>query len=580
MPAQHDSSPESASSPRLFFYAFRQASWRGLSGDLIAGISVAAIALPAQMATAHLAGMPPITGIYAFIAAAIGFAILGGNRYLSGGADSTIAPIFASGLSLMAVAGSTQYAHLAGLLSILVGVILLATYLFRLGWLADLLSFPVTIGFLAGISCHILIGQLPQIFQIQVASGHLLSQLWSIILQLPQLNLLSTVIGLGIFALTTFSGQRWPRLPAALIGLSIVVAINVLLPLTHHFSSLSQYGLTMLTHVSGQKPDFAFWRYPWHDIFSLFPLALLVAMVCIMQTAAVSRTTKDSGAPVSKDFAGIGLGCIFSGMAGTFPTNASPARSVVTQNSGGQSQLSALIAAGILTLIVVYAQSILSLIPHAALAGVLMYVGLSILKISEIKRIYRESREEFYLCIATLCMILLLRIEVGVMLGVVLSLLHGVFVTARPNNAEFMRIKNTTIWWHSDAKQPMETLPEVLVYHFAAPLNFTNAEYFTRQLLQQIQQKPAIRLLVIECSGILDIDMTAADKLKALIISLHQRQICVCIARLEAVRARQALWNTGLLEILPEENVFYSVQNAIDARLPQAQTAQPYLPSE
>ncbi|MGL4958879.1 MAG: SulP family inorganic anion transporter, partial [Plesiomonas sp.] len=215
MPAQHDSSPESASSPRLFFYAFRQASWRGLSGDLIAGISVAAIALPAQMATAHLAGMPPITGIYAFIAAAIGFAILGGNRYLSGGADSTIAPIFASGLSLMAVAGSTQYAHLAGLLSILVGVILLATYLFRLGWLADLLSFPVTIGFLAGISCHILIGQLPQIFQIQVASGHLLSQLWRIILQLPQLNLLSTVIGLGIFALTTFSGQRWPRMPAA-----------------------------------------------------------------------------------------------------------------------------------------------------------------------------------------------------------------------------------------------------------------------------------------------------------------------------------------------------------------------------
>ncbi|MGL6117442.1 sodium-independent anion transporter, partial [Plesiomonas sp.] len=152
--------------------------------------------------------------------------------------------------------------------------------------------------------------------------------------------------------------------------------------------------------------------------------------------------------------------------------------------------------------------------------------------------------------------------------------------TARPNNAEFMRIKNTTIWWHSDAKQPMETLPEVLVYHFAAPLNFTNTEYFTRQLLQQIQQKPAIHLLVIECSGILDIDMTAADKLKALIISLHQRQICVCIARLEAVRARQALWNTGLLEILPEENVFYSVQNAIDARLPQAQTAQPYLPSE
>ncbi|MCX2498032.1 SulP family inorganic anion transporter [Plesiomonas shigelloides] len=554
-----------AIAPRLFLQSFRHWKFSWLWGDVVAGVSVAAIALPAQMATAHLAGMPPLTGIYAFIAAAIGFAILGANRYLSGGADSTIAPIFASGLSLMAVAGTPEYAHLAGLLSILVGLILITTYIFRLGWLADLLSYPVTIGFLAGISVHIIVGQLPQIFEIPTPHGHLLRQLAMVLWQLPHANLISTLIGFSLYLLTAMVGRRNPRLPAALLGLLLIMLLNAVF-------DLPKYGVTVLSAVDTQRPDFAFWSLPWQSVMHLFPLALLVALVCIMQTAAVARTTQDKEAPVSQDFAGIGLGCILSGIAGTFTTNASPARSVITQNSGGRSQLAALVAAGLLALIVLNARTILPLIPHAALAGVLMYVGQSILKISEIRRIFQQSREEFYLCIATLVMILLLRIEVGVMLGVILSLLHGVFVTARPNNAEFMRIKGTSIWWHQDNKHEMETLPNVLVYHFAAPLNFTNADFFSNQLWQRIAQKKGLRLLVIECSGILDIDLTAADKLKTLIGELHRQHITVCIARLEAMRAREALWQTGVMTVLPEDNVFYSVQNAIDARAPSAAT--------
>ena len=201
-------------------------AWRQ---DIFAGLSVAAIALPAQMATAHLAGFPIIYGLYVFIVSSLGFFLLGSNRYLSCGADSTIAPIFAVNLAGYAALFSTQYMSLASLLALLVGVILLGVYVFKLGWVANLLSYPVTLGFLAGVSIHIIVSQLPSILGLPHESVSPFKALYYLVQHIEQFNITTTLIGGGVFVFIFWCSRRYKRFPAALIALMVSITIEIVL---------------------------------------------------------------------------------------------------------------------------------------------------------------------------------------------------------------------------------------------------------------------------------------------------------------------------------------------------------------
>ena len=191
-----------------------------LPRDLLAGIMLAAIAVPGQLATARLAGMPPETGLYAFAAGSLAFAAFGANRFISVGADSTIAPIFAGGLAAMSVAGSADYAGLAGMLAILVGAVLVLVGLLRAGWLANLLSIPVTTGFLAGISVHIVVGELPTLLGLPAAQGPLLSQLVHIVGRIGDTNPYPLALGLAVLFVTLGAARISARIPGPLIALA------------------------------------------------------------------------------------------------------------------------------------------------------------------------------------------------------------------------------------------------------------------------------------------------------------------------------------------------------------------------
>src|SRR5450755_4187195 len=200
-----------------------------LSHDLFAGLTLAAIAIPEQMATARLGGFTPQIGFFAFLAGSLAFAVFGSNRFLSCGADSTITPIFAGGLAALAASGSPQYQLLAAALALMVGLMLLAAGVFRLGWIADLLSIPVTLGFLAGISVHILISQLPVILGLPVPDGPMLQRLAILAGRLGQANPFTIVIGLGVLAVVALSERIDARIPGALIGLVAASVAAVLL---------------------------------------------------------------------------------------------------------------------------------------------------------------------------------------------------------------------------------------------------------------------------------------------------------------------------------------------------------------
>jgi MFS superfamily sulfate permease-like transporter len=534
-----------------------------LSRDLFAGLTLAAIVIPEQMATARLGGFAPQIGFFAFVAGSIAFAVFGGNRFLSSGADSTITPIFAGGLAALAAAGSPDYATLAAALALMTGLMLAAAGIFRLGWIADLLSIPVTIGFLAGISAHILISQLPAILGLPSPEGPMLQRLATLVEHLGDTNGFTLVIGLGVLAIIALSEQIDARIPGALIGLALAAAAVVLL-------RLESRGVSVLGGISVDMPALGVPVVSVGQLASLFSLGLIISIVVMVQTAATTRsfpTDPNEPPDVNRDFIGVGIGSIFAGLIGAFPVNASPPRTAVVCETGGRSQIAGLTAVAIVVLLLAFGTSLLHRIPNAALAGVLLFVALRIIRFGQIAAVCRQSLGEFLLILVTAAGIIVLPIEQGVGLGIALSLLHGIWSTTRARVQPFERVPGTSIWWPVSPKLPGEQEPGVSVVGLQAPLSFLNAYDFRRDILAGL--KPAsqkIRLLVLEATGIVEIDFTAAQVLTEIIRQCHDDGVDFAIARLESSRAQDALVRFGIDTVLGPDRLFHSVEEAIRAR--------------
>ncbi|MGO9132503.1 MAG: SulP family inorganic anion transporter [Methylovirgula sp.] len=533
-----------------------------LPQDCVAGLTLAAIAIPEQMATARLAGLSPEIGFFAFLAGSLAFAIFGSNRFLSCGADSTIAPIFAGGLAALAATGSPDYAMLAAALALMVGLLLIAGGLFRLGWIADLLSVPVTTGFLAGIAVHILISQLPSVLGLKQPPLAIFQSLPFLASHLGVINPFTFTIGIGVLALVAMCEKIGARIPGALIGLALATAAVV----AFH---LEARGVTTIGTITGHWPSLSLDFVPFDKFAALAPLSLLVALVVMIQTAATTRsfpTDPDTPPDVDRDYIGVGAGSLLAGLFGAFPVNASPPRTAIVAETSGRSQLAGLIAAGLVIAILIFGARFLRAVPDAALAGVLLFVALRIVRISQMAEIYKQSFGEFLLMLVTFAAMVLMPIEEGVSLGIALSLLHGVWSITRAHAIAFERVPGTSIWWPPNRHYRGETLSHVLVVAFQAPLSFLNAYSFRRDL-QACMRATAepLHLVVLEASAILDIDFTAAQMLRALIRECHKQNIVFAMARLESLRAQDALHRFGLDTALGTDRLYHSVEEAVRA---------------
>jgi SulP family sulfate permease len=555
-----DSSSAGANHVWPVFRSLNAYRFEYVTHDLFAGLTLAAIAIPEQMATARLGGFTPQIGFFAFLAGSLAFAAFGSNRFLSCGADSTITPIFAGGLAALAVSGAPEYQVLAAALALMVGLLLLAAGLFRLGWIADLLSIPVTTGFLAGISVHIIISQLPGLLGLPSPAGPMLQRLAILGTHLHETNPFTLVIGLGVLVTTAVSERIDARIPGALIGLGLAGAAVAWL-------GLESRGVSVLGAVTPTLPSLAIPQTSPGQLASLVSLALIVSIVVMVQTAATTRSfpsNPDEPADVDRDFIGVGVGSMLSGLIGAFPVNASPPRTAVVCETGGRSQLAGLAAAAIVIALLVFGGSLLSRIPNAALGGVLLFVALRIIRTKEIIAIYRQSLGEFLLIVLTAAAIIVLPIEQGVGIGIALSLLHGIWSTTRARVQLFERVPGTSIWWPSSPSLPGDREAGIIVAGFQAPLSFLNAYHFRRDLLEALQSSPEkARLIVLEATGIVEIDFTAAQILADIIRRCHAGGIDFAIARLESVRAQEALVRFGIHELLGPERLFHSVEEAI-----------------
>ena len=563
-------SPDEPSSPRTAWPLLRGLTgWKmgDLWPDLVAGATLAAISIPEQMATARLAGFPPQAGFVALIAGVIGFAAFGDSRRLSVGADSTIAPIFAGSLAALGI-GSAHYLGAASTLALSVGVLLAVAGVLRFGFIADLLSIPVTTGFLAGIAGHIVVSQAPEALGLHATHGPLFEQAQSLGERLGSANPWTVGISLGVLAIMLLGERISARIPGALIGVAAAGAATVLFGLEAH-------GVTTIGELSGPVFQIVPLSAGLADFRTIAPLALVITLIIMVQTAATTRSYPLGHDPdVNRDFVGVGAANLVAGAAGVFAVDASPPCTAIVAEAGGTSQLTSLLTAALALALLLFGGGIIAHIPRAALAGILFFVAFRIVRTHVIAEVWRRSRAEFLLIVVTALAMLALPIQQGVSVGIILSVLHGVWTTTRSRAVELKRIPGTSIWWPPTPGVAEEDAPGVKVIALQAPLSFLNAYNFRAEIERAIEGA-SLRFVVIEANALVEIDYTGAAMLQDLIGRLRGRGIDVALARLESVRAQQSFARLGLTDLIGRDRIFHSVQEAIDALVRRPASSSP-----
>jgi MFS superfamily sulfate permease-like transporter len=478
--------------------------------DLVAGVTLLAIALPEQLATSRLAGMPPITGFYAFVAGTLLFAMLGSNPQMSVGADSTIAPLFAVAVARLAASGSANYVDLVGIVAVMVGVLVFLVGALRLGWVAEFLSAPIIAGFMSGVAVIIVVHQLPDLLGVPHAAGSTLYRLKFVAEHLGSTNGPTLAIGAAVFAVVVAAERIDRRLPGALLGLvgsTVIVAA----------AGLHSNGVALLGSFSHGAPRLGLFDFSTSTLASVAPVAGVVALVVVSQTAATTRAFADQGryeVDVGRDFVGVGAGSIASGLIGSFPVNASPARTAAVASASGRTQAAGL-GAALALVALIPAAGLLKDLPLATLAAVLIFVATRVFRGRDLVAVARFDRFELALALVTLITVALVGVEQGIGVAVGLAILDRTRLSARPGLHVLGRIPGTTSWIPLDVEGGAQSVPSVLVVLFATPLWYANAIHFRGAMSAAVAQAPGqTELVVLDALGMSDIDYTGSRALE------------------------------------------------------------------
>jgi MFS superfamily sulfate permease-like transporter len=537
------------------FLSLRHLPRRRVPGELLAGVTLLALAIPEQLATAHLGQLPAYVAMIGFVVATIVFAALGSNPILSVGADSTITPLFAMALIRLAVPASTHYLTLVALTACVAGICVALVGVCRLGWLADFLSVPIVTGFMVGVGCTIIVHQLPEALGVPSGSGSLTNRLTHLVAQRGHMQWLALALAAGTVLIVVACERWWPKLPGALVA---VLGGTLLLRIVHwrHVALLGRSpagGLTFrLAHAT------------WTDALGVITTGVTVAVVIISQSAATSRSVADElgvSVNINRDFVALGLANMASGLVGALPVNASPARTSVVRASGGKTQLVALTAAAGAVVLVPFA-SVLRTLPLACLAGILFFVAGRLIKIGTLRSIARVSPWECALALATTVAVVLWGVQIGLAIAVALAIADQTRRSTRPRVLLLEREIGTTSWRPRE-KGRTERVDHVTVLLFGAALFFANADRFRHEVQQALREVPDTQHLVLDAASIVDIDYTGLTTLRALVDDLKREGITVVMARANEVTERAV--RHAPAECVRTLAIFASVNEAVTA---------------
>ncbi len=493
-------------------------------GDVLAGVTLAALGIPEVLGYAKIAGMPVVTGLYTLLLPMAVFAVLGSSRHLVVGADSATAAILAAALTGLAAVGSPKYVQLAGLAALLTGGLLLLARVARLGFLVNFLSRTVLLGFLTGVGIQVAAGQLPDMLGIKAAGTRTLSRLVDTLGKLPHAHGPTVAVAAAVIAVSMVARRITRRVPGALIA--VVGAI-----IASRVTGLAARGVAVLGAVPRGLPHLGAPSLSWHAARILVGAAASMFVVILAQSAATSRAyAVKYKEPFSEDTDLVGLGAanVVAAFSGTFVVNGSPTKTQMVDSAGGRSQLAPLTTSVVVLIVLLLLTGPLAYLPIAALAAVVFIIAAELIDIRGMRRILSIRRHEFAVAVLTALAVVVLGVQDGIVVAVIASVIDHLRHSYHPRNS--VLVKSPAGHWKAFPVTPgARTEPGLVVYRFGTSLYYANASRLVDDMRTLAQGSP-FRWLVLDCAAIGDIDYTASSVLAEAIRQLHERHIRFIVA--------------------------------------------------
>jgi sulfate permease, SulP family len=537
--------------------------------DVIAGVTLAALAIPEVMGYTTIAGMPVITGLYTILLPVLAFAIFGSSRHLVVGADSATAAVMAAGLVGLAATGSDQYVALAGMLALMAAGFLLLARLIGLGFLADFLSRTVLVGFLTGVGIQVACGQvggmlgIPEGTGVTIAGhdfGNTFGKLISTLQNLGDISWTTVAVSAGV--LVTILGMKFitGKIPGALIAVIGSIFISWKWDLVSH-------GVATLGPVPGGLPKISLPHASWADIPALMGTAVSIFVLILAQSAATSRAYAakyDDDFSEDVDLVGLGAASVMAGLSGTFPVNGSPTKTQMVDGAGGTSQVAQLTTGVIVAIVLLFLTVPLQYMPKAVLASVVFLIGIELVDLAGMRNILRLRPDEFVVATLTALTVVLVGVEQGIVLAIVASIIDHIRRSYRPNTAV---LAPGADGWHSTPAEPTtRSVPGAVVYRFSSSLYYANANLFSQSILAFVTDPaaPPLRWFCLDAAAIDDIDFTGAQTLRSVHGELAGHGVKLTIVELQA-QVRAELDRYGLTDVIGPDAIFDTLAEAAAA---------------
>ena len=532
-----------------------------LHRDVVAGVVLAALLVPQGMAYAQLAGVPPVTGLYATLVPLVVYFLLGPSRILILGPDSAVAPLVAAAIIPLAAAeDASARIALAGLLAIAVGSIMLAGGLARFGFVTELLSMPVRLGYLMGIAVTVIVAQLPKLFGFSVDTEDLLRGVRDFVTGLDETNPTALAIGVASLALIVGLRRVAPKVPGvffAVVGATAAVAVLGLAD-----------QVPVVGDVPAGLPAFGLPDVSFEDFKTLIPAAVGIAFVAFTDTSVLSRSYAGrlrEEVDQNQELGVLGVANIATGFFQGFPISSSSSRTAVAEDIGARSQLTGLVGAGVLALLLMLGTGLVHDLPQATLAAIVIVAVLGLIDIVGARRLYNWRRSEFTLAMVAFGGVAVLGVLWGVGIAIALSLLSFIRRAWRPHDAVLGRVDNLKGYHDTERYPDARHIPGLVLYRFDAPLFFANADYF-RERVRALARAGDVRWIVVASEPITDVDATAGETLGALIDELDADGIELAFAELKDP-VRDRLRRYGIETAIGPHRFFPTVGAAVAAYL-------------
>ncbi len=546
-----------------------------LSTDVIAGLTLAAVAIPETMGYTSIAETPIVTGLYTVIFPTLLFALLGASKLLVVGADSATAAILAAGLLSANISGVTpgspEWLAYTSFIALICGGLLVLARVLRLGFLGDFLSASVLVGFLTGVGVQVFSGQIPDMLGIAKGAGTWLEQQWYMLTHLNEISWTTFAFAAATLVIIMGFKKFLPKVPGAIVAVILLIVVSAA-------TQASTHGVAVVGAVTGGFPPIGLPQgIDLGNFGSVVTIAFSCFILIIAQSAATSRSfamKHGDNADVNRDLIGLSGANFAAGLSGTFVVNGSPTKTQILDEQKGRTQLANITMSAVVLLVVLFFTGVLTDMPKAVLAGIVFLIGVDLIDIQGLKRIWKRRRGEAIIAIITAVVVCAVGVEQGIILAIVLSLLDLIHRQYKPNDF-VVGINKSGDPTYQVAAPGTQSAPGLLVFRYDSDLFYANANRFIDDVESLINSAPdPVRWLILDMGAIADVDYSAGIALGGLLDFLKARNIHFAMARADE-GLMKTLKDYDLDKRVASDQIYGNLIDAVNAFRAQPTTPSP-----